>query len=415
MKTLVRRHVAPALTVALTDTPIVVIQGARQVGKSTLLAENLAHIRSRHISLDDPVAHAAAVADPTTFVNQLEDGCLGIDEVQRAPSLIVAIKASVDTNRRPGRFLLTGSADLLRIPTAHESLAGRAETIELGGFSQGEIENHVETFVDRAFSGDLGLEPSALTRADYLGRACAGGYPEAVQRSHVRRRVWFDEYLRRITERDAPDVTSLHHLEALPDLLTLIAASSASPIADASLAKGLGSLDASRIPAYVALLETLHLVQRVRAWSNAPSKRVTRRRKLALLDTGLMARLTNMSAAALAAEVNPTLAGPLLETFVLAELRKQIRWSDTRPAMFHHRDRDGAEVDVILESPDGYVVGIEVKASATATERDFRWIRQLRDRLGHRFAAGIVLYTGQAAHSFGDRLTLLPMSALWRL
>lgn len=414
MKSLFTRHAAVLVSEALLDTPIVVVQGARQVGKSTLVQQELARLGGRYVTLDEPNEYAAATADPTSYVAQCPDCCLGIDEVQRAPGLVLALKASVDADRRPGRFLLTGSANLLRLPTTHESLAGRAESVELFGLSQGELEQKRETFVDALFAGESIRISAALDRADYLERACAGGYPEALERSGRRRQIWFDEYVRRIIQRDAPDVSNLRRLDDLPRLLRLIAASSATEVSATTLARGVGDLAVSSVGPYVDLLQTLYLVHRVNAWSNQVSKRITKRPKLALLDAGLVARLTNVRAGALAANVNPTPSGPLLETFVLSELRKQLTWSDVRPALYHYRDRDGAEVDVILEADDGRIVALEVKASASLSDRDFRWLRLVRDRLGKRFVAGAVLYPGPASHSWGERLSALPLCALWR-
>lgn len=396
----------------LADTPIVVIQGARQVGKSTL-AQQLLVSGDRYVTLDDPTERAAAIADPTSYVEQAPNGCLAIDEAQRVPELVLALKASVDRDRRPGRFLLTGSANLLRISTTHDSLAGRAESVELLGFSQGEIEGRHESFVDRTFAGDLKTEFSGeLTRAEYFERICAGGYPEALARTDRRRQRWFDEYIRRITERDAPDLSNLHRLGELPRLLRLLAARNASEVRITTLAKG-ADIPERTLPPYLQLLDTMYLVQQIPAWSTNLSKRIARSAKTALLDCGLAARLINITDRALAADMNPNPAGMLTEAFVMSELRKQIAWSDTRPQMFHFRDLDGPEVDVVLESDDGRVVAIEIKASATLGGRDFRWIEKLRDKLGRRFVTGVVLYTGGAAHAWGDRLIGLPLSALW--
>jgi len=413
MDRLLPRHASDAVEVALTDTPIVVIQGARQVGKSTLAAD-VGRDRGRFVTLDDPAELAAAAADPTSYVDQLTGGCLVIDEVQRVPDLVLAVKASVDRNRRPGRFLLTGSANLLRLATTHDSLAGRAESVELYGFSQGELEGHRERFIDRLMDGDLLLGHSGqLSRADYLERVCAGGYPEALARDGARRTRWFDEYVLRITERDAPELSNLRRLQELPQLLRSIAAHNASEVATATLARGL-HLHETTVPEYLALLETIYLVRRVPAWSNNLSRRITRRPKIALVDCGLAARLVNVDATGLAADMNPSPAGMLTEGFVLSELRKQLAWSETVPAMFHFRDRNGPEVDVILESSDGRVVGVEVKASATLGRADFRWLELLRDKLGRRFVGGVVLYLGNSPHAWGDRLAGLPLSALWR-
>lgn len=412
--TLVGRHAHRLVEEALADTPIVVIQGARQVGKSTLATQVLAGRPSRLLTLDDPGIRAAAQADPVTFVAQHLDGCLALDEIQRAPSLILALKAAVDADRRPGRYLLTGSADLLRLPATHDSLAGRSESITLHGLSQGELAGATEHFIDRVLAGDLMLDtPTGPDRADHMQRICAGGYPEVLRRDPGRRRnAWFDNYVQRIVQRDAADISGLHRLADLPQLLRLLAARNAAELNRRSLANDTG-IPERTLPPYLHLLETLHLVHYVPAWSNNLSKRVVERPKTMICDTGLAARLINVSAAALAADLTPHRAGPLTEAFVIAELRKQITWSDEQPSLYHYRDHDGAEIDIILETPDGRIAAIEVKATATPTDGDFRWLRQLRDRLGPRFTAGITLHTGPHPLPWGDRLAALPLNALW--
>ena len=411
---IIERRATKLVEEALSDTPIAVILGARQVGKSTLAQGILGNIVSRYVTLDDPAQRAAASRDPVTFVDQFSRGCLGIDEVQRVPELVLALKATVDRNRRPGRFLLTGSANLLRLPATEDSLAGRAESIDLYGLSQGELAGHREMFIDRAFGGDLLLSiEGELTRDEYLDRACVGGYPEAIARQVARRRAtWFDNYATRIITRDAEAVSHLRQIAQLPKLLGLLAAHTASTVSTTTLARESGLAERT-LPPYIDLLETLYLTHRVPVWSNNLAGRVAKSSKLALLDSGLASSLLNVSPTSLAADVNPDPAGALIETFVLAELRKQIPVSDTSPRLFYWRDRRGPEVDVVLESRDGRVVGIEVKASSTVNGNDFRWLTLCRDRLGKRFAAGFVLHTGRNPVPFGDRLAALPLSTLW--
>ena len=398
----------------LEDTPIAVIQGARQVGKSTLAQSVLSQQHGRYLTLDDPNQRAAAVADPLTFVEQFPGGCLGIDEVQRVPRLILALKTAVDRDRRPGRFLLTGSADLLRLPATGDSLAGRAESLELFGLSQGERAGYVEQFIDEALGGNLFLDvPGVLDRAGYLSLACEGGYPEALDRPSERRRnAWFDNYTARIVTRDAADISRLSHLADLPRLMRLLAAHTASTVTTATLARQV-NLPESTLPPYLDLLETLFLLQRVPAWSNNLAGRVTKAPKLALLDSGLTARLLNITSNSLASGVNPDPAGQLLETFTLSELRKQLPNTESQPTLMHWRDRKGPEVDVVLEAADGRVVAIEVNSSATLGNNDFRWLTLLRQTLGTRFVGGFVIYTGRDPLPWGDRLAGIPMSTLW--
>ena len=409
-----RRSITPRIHEALDDTRIVMVQGARQVGKSTLAKTIIDERGGLLVTLDDRLAQETAEADPHGFVAQNPGGLLAIDEVQRAPRLVTALKLAVDQDPTPGRFLLTGSANLLHLPAAQDSLAGRAETIELYGLSQGELAGRVETFIDFLFSGQrLTGHRSILGRADYLERACAGGYPEALQRAVGRRRsAWFRNYVARLVERDAQDVSGLQRLAELPQLVTLIAARNATELVKASLADDAG-IPANTLPPYLRLLETLYLTHRLPAWSTNLSRRTVSRPKLAMLDTGLAASLVNVSATGAGPEGNPQYAGQLLEGFVAGELRKQLGWSEETPAMFHYRDRNGPCVDIVLETPDGRVAGIQVKASSTVTSTDTRWLTMLREELGDRFVAGVVLHTGQTAVSVSDRVWAAPIEIIW--
>lgn len=398
----------------LADTPITVIQGARQVGKSTLARTVVQERKARVVSLDTQATYNAARADPDAFVRQ-SAGLLVIDEVQRVPQLIRAMKDAVEEDRRPGRFLITGSANLLRIPGTEESLAGRAETIVLYGLSRGEITGHREDFVPRLFAGDeTAWEESSgtLRREEYLELLCAGSYPEPLAREGRRRSAWFTNYVDRIMTRDVEDLSRLTHLDRLPVLLRLVAASTSGELVKARFARDSGIPETS-LDGYLNVLETLYLIHALPAWGDNLTKRVTGRPKVSLLDTGLAARLNNLTPAAMAPGSVSDPAGGLFESFVAAELRRQLSWADTQARLFHFRDRDGIEVDIVLESEDRLVAGLEMKAAGMVTERDFKGLRFLRDKLAARFTAGIVLYTGTEPLPFGDRLWALPYSALW--
>lgn len=401
---------------ALTDTPVVLIQGARQVGKSTLAAEVLAERDIRLLTLDSNVVHNVAREDPDSFVRQAPGSLLAIDEVQRAPQLLRAIKAAVDENRRPGQFLLTGSANLLAIPGHHESLAGRAETVSLYGLSQGEITGGADALAEVLLSGDeskLSSLPSDLSRQDYLEIICAGSYPEARLREGRRRQAWYDNYLSRIVDRDARDVSRLTHLDRLPRLVRLLAANNSGELVVSRIAADAGIPETS-LPAYLEVLAALFIIQIVPAWGGSLTQRVVGRPKVSLLDTGLAARLNNVSPTALApGSAAAHHAGALVEAFVFGEIRRQSTWSATTFEMFHFRDRNGREVDVVLEDTARNIAGIEVKSSASVEHRDFAGLTFLRDKTGPRFTLGIVLYTGREAVRFGERLWALPLSALW--
>lgn len=342
------RYVTPQLLESLGDTRIVVVQGARQVGKTTLVRQVVDQLDGRFVTLDDDLARQAAEVDPQGFLDQNPAGLLAIDEVQRVPALTLALKLTVDRDPRPGRFLLTGSANLLRLPAMQDSLAGRAENIDLYGFSQSELTGQRERFVDRLLAGEsFSARRSDLTRGDYLDRACTGGYPEALTRSPGKRRnAWFDNYVRRIVERDAPEISGLHRLGELPLLLRLLTARNTAELNMAGLASASG-IPVRTLDPYLELLETLFLIHRLPAWSTNLSKRVVSRPKVALLDSGLAARLVNVSPVGAAVGTNAQVAGQVLEGFIASELKRQLTWSDHNARLFHYRDHGGGEVDLI--------------------------------------------------------------------
>lgn len=408
------RHARDLIEETLEDTPITVIQGARQVGKSTLVREVVARRDATVLSLDATAAYNAARADPDAFVRQAEN-LLVIDEVQRVPELVRAMKDAVEEDRRPGRFLVTGSADLLQIPGTEESLAGRAETVVLYGLSQGELAGQKEDFFDRLLAGDhkeLSTRVGTMSREDYLEAICAGSYPEPMSRVGRRRNAWFDNYVNRIMTRDVRDLSHLAHLDRLPTLLRLLAANTSGELVKARVANDAGIPETS-LSGYLNLLETLYLIHVLPAWGENLTKRVIGRPKVSLLDTGLAARLNHVTPNAMAPGGVSDAAGGLFESFVAGELRRQLVWAETPAWLFHFRDRDGLEVDIIVESDSRQVAGVEMKAAGSVSQGDFKGLTFLRDKLKGRFAMGVVLYTGKQPLPFGDRLWALPYSALW--
>lgn len=409
-----RRNLVPRVREALQDTPVVLLNGARQTGKSTLVRSGMLGTGdARYLTLDEAGVLAAAEADPAGFLAGLA-GPVILDEVQRSPGLFPAIKAEVDRDRRPGRFLLTGSANVLLLPRLSESLAGRVEILTLWPLSQGEIEGVEEGFVDAVFSADQlpFLEEPDVPLGLY-DRLLSGGYPEALgRRSEARRRAWFGSYVTTILQRDVRDLSNIEGLTELPRLLSLLAARSASLVNYAELSRS-ASMPQSTLKRYVPLLETTFLIRTLPAWSSNLGKRLVRSPKLLLCDTGLISNLQGLNAERL--ESDPVLVGPLLENFVAMELQKQSAWSATQPRIFHFRTQTGQEVDMILEDAAGRIVGVEVKASATVGARDFRGLRALAEASGDRFRRGVVLYTGRTAVPFGENLHALPVSSLWGL
>ncbi|MDT7858411.1 ATP-binding protein [Rubrivirga sp. S365] len=411
---MLHRNVTPELRDALADTPVVLLNGARQTGKSTL-ARALAPDAfpdgpAAYVTLDDATALAAATADPDGFVRGL-DGPVILDEVQRAPELFRAVKAEVDRDRRPGRFLLTGSADVLLLPVASESLAGRMEVVTLWPLSQGEIEGRTERFVDVAFEDALPPAPEA-SGGSVWARLARGGYPEAAEREDARRRSrWFGSYVTTILQRDVRDLARIEGLSEMPRLLALVGARTATLLNVAELSRSSG-LPASTLKRYLTLLQATFLVREFPAWSTNRSKRLVKSPKLLVADSGLAAHLVGFEAEG-AASALVELPGLLLETFVIGELVKQAGWSRRRVTLHHYRTQDGREVDAVLEDASGRVAGVEVKASGSVSAKDFGGLRALRDERPEAFHRGVVLYTGPDVVPFGDDLAAVPMSALW--
>lgn len=405
------RHASARLRTALADRPVVLLHGARQTGKTTLVRAVAEAVGARYVTLDDLTMLAAARGDPGGFLAGFAQP-LVLDEVQRAPDLLLAIKAMVDRQRTPGRFLLTGSANVLLVPRVAESLAGRMEIVSLWPFSQGEIEGVVEGFIDAAF----GAAPPALAPAAspvrLPERVLRGGYPEAVALASAgRRRAWFDAYLTTILHRDVRDLARIEGLTELPRLLALLASRPLAQLNYADLSRGTG-LAQSTLKRYFALLETVFLVRLLPPWYANIGKRLVKTPKVLLTDTGLAAHLMGIDDARLTQD--RTLLGGLLESFVAMELVKQAGWSADPPTLHHFRTHEGEEVDLVLERRGGALVGIEVKSAATVSAADFKGLRALAEVAGRRFRRGIVLYTGGEIVPFGDKLFALPVDALWR-
>jgi len=400
---------------ALADTRVVGVVGPRQAGKSTLVLDIVAGMPDAvYVSLDDMEARSAAIADPTGFIEG-RPGMLAIDEVQRAPELLLAIKASVDRDPRSGRFVVTGSSQLSANRGVSETLSGRIERLTLWPFTQGELIGRRGSFLELLLDGTLPVEfDSPLSKRDYLERALAGGFPEAVARRGRRRDAWFASYVATVIEREAPGISASPRTAELPRLLRLVAARQASILNVADLASD-AQLPRTSVQRYLDVLEAVFLSVRLPAWSPNLSQREIRAPKILLTDPGLAAHLRQVDVDTL---VRPELAagadGPIIEGFVVAELLRQAEWSERRPQLSHYRDRDSTEVDLVIEAR-GRVAAVEVKAGAAADPAALRNLGRLRDRLGHRFAAGVVLHTGARGSRLGDRLHALPIAALWEL
>ncbi len=407
---MIRRNIQEAVRRAMADTPVVLINGARQTGKTTLVQALAESTGARYFTLDDAATLALAAGDPAGFIRNLP-GPVVLDEIQKVPELFPAIKLAVDRNREPGRFLLTGSANVMTLPRLSESLAGRMEVIPLFPFSAGELEGNREGFVRRLFENTVTELKPASGAGDLPARLIRGGYPEAVHRTAAdRRAAWFAAYVSTILQRDVRDLARVEALHALPNLLKLLAARVAGLLNLADVGRD-AALPHSSLTRYLALLETVFLVHRLPAWSPNLGKRLVKAPKLHLVDTGLACHLVGAEARRLSED--RSLLGRMLETFVVGELRKQLSWTDPQTTPYHLRTAAGSEVDVVLERANGTIAGIEVKASATAAKSDFTPLEALRDKMGRRFLAGVVLYTGNQIVPSGDRLWLMPVSSIW--
>ncbi len=395
---------------ALADSPVVLIQGPRQSGKTTLARSLTAEMGYAYFTFDDDVTRAATAADPIRFVDDLPYQAV-IDEVQRAPQVFTALKRAVDEDRRAGRFLLTGSADLLLTRGLSDSLAGRMEVVPLHPLAQAELERSEPRFLERLIAADLGGERTERLGVRLAERVVAGGYPAALTRSsESRRRAWYRDYSQALTQRDVQDIAKVTSAEALPRLLQVAASHTASMLNFTALSAPF-QLSRPTIATYVSLLKRLFLLYELPAWHSNRLKRLVKTPKLHVGDTGLVAGLLNVTSEAVYRDRH--LYGPLLETFVFQELLRQASWRDDDVRLSHFRDRDGSEVDIVIEAPGGTLAAVEVKAAATIGEGDFRGLARLREHLGERFACGVLLHDGDSVLSFGDRLFAAPVATLW--
>jgi len=408
---MIERALTVPLLEALADTPVTMLAGARQTGKSTLAISLAEHGHSaEYVTLDDPTELAAARSDPSGFVARFGDPVI-IDEVQRAPGLFLSIKAAVDQDRRPGRFLLTGSTNALLIPAVAEALAGRMEVLTLWPLSLAELEGRpgarfVEWLLapEAELPGEVGID-----RSDLVARVVAGGFPEAVERATARRTRWFVSYLTTILERDVRGLADIERLEQLPALLTAIALRARGPLNKSALSQDLG-IPNSSLDRYLALLERVFLLRRLPAWHGRLGPRLVKSPKLLLADSGLLCHQLQLDADRL--EADPAAFGIALEGYVGMELVKSAALSAAERRVLHYRTAKGAEVDFVVESAAGDIAGVEVKAAQTVSADDFKRFDRLQEALGDRFARGIVLYGGDRVVPFGERRAAWPIGLL---
>ena len=404
------RFVVRRIREALADTRVVLICGPRQSGKTTL-ARRIADDVIPFVTLDDATALDAASSDPIGFVRGLDRAV--IDEVQRAPGLILAIKTSVDADPRPGRFLLTGSADLMTLPRVADSLAGRMGIVRLLPLAQAELRGGTArlSFIDMAFAGEVRAPAVPMIGDELVETVLAGGYPEALTRSGWRRRRdWHLDYIEAIMQRDVRDIARIGQLATMPRLLRVLAEYSGQLVNYSGFGAPLG-MNHVTTRKYAGIFENLFLVSTLPPWYTNTLKRLTRSPKLHFLDSGLLATLRGITPDRLRRDRTPL--GPLLETFVLGELLKLAGWADDRYSFSHFRDKERNEVDIVIEDGMGRIVGVEVKASATVTSGDFSGLRRLAGAVKERFVLGLVLYDSERPVQFGERMAAMPVSTLW--
>lgn len=414
LRSIVDRRLSAVIEARLTEEPAIGLQGARSVGKSTLLRAVADRAGTVVIDLDDLDQRAAVTNDPMLFVRGPRPVC--IDEFQHVPEILDAVKAELNVRLDPGRFVLTGSTRYEGVPRAAQSLTGRPHLLTVWPLSQGEIDGTHERFATTLLD-----EPAALargsattTREEYVARVLAGGLPIALQRTGAARARWFDDYVRLVIDRDVVELSRVRQRELLPRLLSRLAGQTAQILNIANAAKA-SSLEPSTAENYLRLLETVFLVHRLPAWGRTLRSRAVASPKVHMVDTGLAARLLGLTASKLARNEPAAVTefGHVVETFCVNEALKLLSWIDDVHTVGHWRTHDGLEVDLVIEAADGTVVGIEVKASGRVTSSDTAGLRALRETLGSSFRAGVVLYLGSQAHTLDDRLHAVPADRLW--
>jgi predicted AAA+ superfamily ATPase len=408
---LIERNIRPTVVEALKEARAVCLLGARQSGKSTLARAIAQHEHpADYLTLDNDATRHSALEDPTGFIARVS-GPAVIDEVQRAPDLVLAIKERLDTNNTRGQFLLAGSANILTLPSIADALPGRVDYVRMWPFSQGELSGRRESFIDRVLAGEMPqVDDAGVGREAYAPKIIAGGFPDVQGRAARGRARFFASYVSTLLGRDLPDVAKVRDTAGVERLLRVLAARSAGLVSSRGIAGELG-VDHKTVAAQTRILEELFLVWRLPPWHANLGSRQVKTPKIHMIDTGLLTHLLNVDSRGIVA--SPTVAGPIAETFAVMELARQRDWAESSVSLFHYRDKQQREVDVVLELGSGELAGVEVKTAATVTARDFAGLRFLRDKLGDRFKAGVVLYTGKRTLSFGDRLAAVPLCGLW--
>src|SRR3954453_2069275 len=399
------------------EEPVLILNGPRTVGKSTLLDQLAGRLGRPVIDCHDPAPRSAMRADPGRFVESAEP--VLIDEYQHVPELLEAIKAQLNRDLRPSRYVLAGSTRYAAVPAAAQALTGRVDIIPVLPLTQGEIDGVTETFVTRLLDGDgiEGLSPDApaATRDEYARRSTSGGMPVALRRPPGRSRSrWFANYVDLVVDKDVMDISRVRQREMLPRLLGQLAARSGQVLNITPVASAIG-LERSTAENYVKLLEAVFLIYRLPAWGTTLGSRVVKHAKVHMVDSGVMAWLLSLTPQKIAQSDPSTLTeyGHLLETFAVGEILKQVSWSDAPVTVGYFRTESGDEVDLVLERDDGQVIAFEIKAGTRVSGEDLRGLRLLKDRLGPRLQEAVILYSGQYAYRHEDWAWILPLSQIW--
>ena len=406
------RHITRLIQEALTDTPVILLLGARQTGKSTFCSQLLedSTFNAQFITLDDPATLAAAGTDPLGFLEDLNKHVI-LDEIQRAPELFLSIKKLVDQDRKSRRFILTGSANVMVLPKVADSLAGRIEVHTLWPLSKNEILGNTSDFLSVLTAEEGKFSADKSRWEDTLQAIVIGGYPEVVQRSTNRRAKWFESYMLSVLQKDIRDLANIEGLTQIPNILQLIATSIGSTVNMSAISR-LSGVKNTTLQRYMALLEHVFLIVKVPAWTPNLEGQFVKSPKIYLNDTGLLSHLRGEDVESLLS--NRKEAGAFLENFIAMEVIKQVGWSDQFLKLYHFSIHKGAEVDLVLENRKKQLFGIEIKSAATLREQDFKGLKQLSKLAGDKFQKGIILYSGEEMLSFGDHLWAVPIANVWR-
>lgn len=409
-KSYIKRNITDKFERALKISPVVLLTGARQTGKTTLIKHLYEKQNCSYITFDDFKNISAVTSDPETFFSGRKTPII-LDEIQRVPKVFLTIKKIVDENRKPGIFILTGSANPLLLPKVSDSLAGRMFIINLYPFSQGEIKKKKEIFLETIFSNKIfKLKLKKESTNLLLKKLVTGGYPPVQDYNDEDLYGWFSSYLTTILQRDVQDLAKIEGLAQLPNLLELISARTGSLLNTSELSRS-SKLANTSLQRYITLLQTLFIVFSLKPWHKNLGKRLVKSPKIYLCDSGLLLHLLKADKEKLNSD--PNLLGKVLENFVVTELLKQCSWSKSNVDMYHYRTATGSEVDVILEDRSGNIVGIEIKSSKMVIADDFKGLKQFQSENKKSFVNGIVLYNGDEIIPFGKNLFAMPMNSLW--